>query len=87
MQIISSHLLGVNPPAPTAGSGDTTDPTDILTFEFGNQHLRVVIKDGEPWWLAADVCAVLGIANPRQALTRLDEDERSIVGSTDGGPK
>jgi prophage antirepressor-like protein len=41
------------------------------------------MRDGEPWWIAADVCAVLDISNSRDALTRLDDDEKGAVGSTD----
>lgn len=51
--------------------------TDIKIFEseeFG--QLRSVLRDGEPWFVAADVCRVLEIGNPSQALSRLDEDER-----------
>ena len=48
--------------------------------------VRVAILDGEPWWFAADVCAVLDLGNPRQAVVRLDEDEKSTVSSNDGGP-
>ena len=48
--------------------------------------VRVALLDGEPWWYAVDVCAVLDLGNPRMAVARLDEDERSTVSSTDGGP-
>jgi len=44
--------------------------------------VRVIVKEGEPWWFAADVYAVAEIANPRDALSRLDPDEKSTVGST-----
>ena len=43
--------------------------------EFGK--VRVVMKDGEPWFVAADVCRVLGLTNPTVALASLDEDERA----------
>lgn len=35
--------------------------------QFGN--VRVVERDGEPWFVAADVCKALEIANNRDALT------------------
>ena len=44
---------------------------------------------GEPWFVAADVCAVLGIGNPTDALQRLDADERTLVsieGASNGKP-
>ena len=42
--------------------------------QFGN--VRTVLKDGEPWFAATDVCKALEISNPSQALTRLEEDEK-----------
>ncbi|MFK5257138.1 phage antirepressor [Propionibacterium freudenreichii] len=42
----------------------------------------MIDHDGEPWLVAADVCGVLTIANPRDALARLDPDEKG-VGTTD----
>jgi hypothetical protein len=38
-----------------------------------------------PWWYASDVCRVLEIQNPTQALTRLDEDEQNTLCSKEGG--
>lgn len=35
--------------------------------------------DGTTWWVAADVCAVLGLSNPSKACERLDADERDIT--------
>jgi hypothetical protein len=43
----------------------------------------VILKDGEPWFVAVDVCRVLEISNNRDALSRLDEDEKDDVGITD----
>ena len=50
----------------------------IQVFEnsdFGK--VRVVGRDGEPWFVAADVCNVLDLSNPTIAVSRLDEDERA----------
>ena len=49
--------------------------------EFG--QVRVVMIDGEPWFVAADVCRVLEISNSRDAVSRLDDDEKDAVGITD----
>lgn len=43
--------------------------------EFGN--VRVVMKDGVVWFVAADVCRVLELTNPTVALERLDDDEKA----------
>ena len=53
---------------------------DIQKFfndQFG--EIRCVEQDGEPWFVAADVCRALEIKNNRDALTRVDEDERGVV--------
>lgn len=60
----------------------------INTFTFEGHEVRVVVKDGEPWWIAADVCAALEIDKHRDALARLDIDERgSVKVDTLGGPQ
>ena len=42
--------------------------------EFGD--IRTVMLEGEPWFVGADVCRALKIRNNRDALSRLDEDEK-----------
>lgn len=64
--------------------------TDLAVFSYSGFQVRTVDRDGEPWFVAADVCVVLGIANPTQAVSYLDDDEVSSVESTlissEGGP-
>ena len=48
-----------------------------FTNEELNTKVRVVIKDGEPWFVAKDTCDALDLANPTVVVSRLDEDERS----------
>ena len=43
--------------------------------EFGK--VRTLVKDGEPWFVASDVCECLGLANPTVSVNRLDYDERA----------
>lgn len=45
--------------------------------QFGT--VRVIDQNGEPWFVAKDVCAALDIGNSRQAITRLDEDEKGVI--------
>ena len=54
----------------------------IVPFDFETNAVRVTMIDGQPWFVAADACRVLEIANPRDALSRLDDDEKG-VGTTD----
>lgn len=60
---------------------------DIQMFtndEFGT--IRVADNNGEPWFVAKDVCDALGINKYRDAVSRLDADEReSVVVDTLGG--
>lgn len=58
--------------------------TDITPFAYGDQQVRVVTRDGEPWFVARDVCDVLAITNARNVLAALDEDERSSIHIADG---
>lgn len=53
---------------------------DLAVFDFHGAEVRVVTIDGEPHWVAKDVCDVLGYAdavnNVRHILQRLDDDEK-----------
>lgn len=51
----------------------------LQQFMYGHQEMRTLNIDGEPWFVAKDVCEVLEIANPTQAINRLDTDERSML--------
>lgn len=55
----------------------------VSPFHFEGSEVRVVLRDREPWWVGNDVCGALGIANSRDALARLDDDERDAVGIPD----
>lgn len=52
---------------------------EIIPFDFNNNEVRVINQDGEPWFVAADVCRILEIKNTTQALGRLDADEKSML--------
>lgn len=45
--------------------------------------------EGEPWFVAADVCRALGLGNSSMAISKLDEDERTLIlieGASNGLP-
>ena len=55
----------------------------IRPFLFdGEITVRIIDRDGEPWFVAADVCRALGIINSADAVGGLADDEKGI-GSTD----
>lgn len=58
----------------------------VFTFNENNKPIRVEVVDGEPWFVAKDVCDALGIENNRNAASRLDDDEKgaSIVRTPSG---
>ena len=53
---------------------------ELTVFEnkdFG--QIRAIMQQGEPWFVAADVCKCTDIANSRDAFSRLDEDEKGVA--------
>ncbi|MBC9785914.1 hypothetical protein H1S01_15620 [Heliobacterium chlorum] len=52
-------------------------------FNYNGNQIRTMILENEPWWVAKDVCDVLEVKNSRDALRRLDDDEKDDVGISD----
>ena len=57
--------------------------SELLTFDFKSTPVRALDRAGQPWFVAADVCRALDIANHRDAVQALEEDERDGVGISD----
>lgn len=57
----------------------------IQFYDFKDHPVRIVDSKGEPWWVAKDVCGVLGLENNREAVSKLDDDELTSVTLTSGG--
>lgn len=58
-------------------------------FTKGMWRVRAAVTEFGPVFVAADVCNVLGLGNPTDALKRLDDDERTLVsieGASNGLP-
>lgn len=55
-------------------------PSTPLVFVFPEtaQHVRSVMIDEQPWWVAQDVAEVLELGNLHSSLAQLDDDERSL---------
>lgn len=60
--------------------------TTMENFIYNGMNVRTSIVDGEPWFVAADVCRILDIGNPSDALSRLDDDEKSTLVLIEGIP-
>lgn len=48
----------------------------VKIFDYAGQQVRTFLTDGEPWFIAADVLAILEL--DRTAVRRLDDDERGV---------
>lgn len=49
----------------------------IIPFQYHSTHVRAIADDkGEPWFVAADVCAALSIRT--EQIRRLDDDEKGL---------
>src|SRR5260363_308646 len=62
---------------PMSASAQGTSVPSLFSFE--EKPLRAVVIDGEPWFVAADVCKILELGNPTNAVAVLDEDERTLT--------
>ena len=49
---------------------------NLTVFDFEQSAIRVFVIEDAPWWVAIDICRVLGLSNVSKALERLDEDEK-----------
>ena len=54
----------------------------VQLFDFNSSQIRVVELEGNPWFVAKDVCAILGLVSVAYAYQRLDDSERRNVGRT-----
>lgn len=63
--------------------------SEIRPFFFDDAPVRAIVDgQGNPWFVAKDVCEVLGISKYRDVLSGLDDDERvSTAVDTLGGPQ
>jgi len=52
---------------------------ELTVFEFQGNSLRVIEHKGEPWFVGNEVCGVLGLKNPRQAISVLSSHQRDDV--------
>src|SRR5208337_2536426 len=67
------------PTSEPANGRISAENVSLMEFSFNGQRVRPVLLDGETWFVAADVCAVLEHSNSRVALSRLDDDEKGVT--------
>lgn len=55
-----------------------------INFSFDNHAIRTVILNGDPWFIASDVCAAIALDST--AIRKLDDDEKGLHSAqTPGG--
>ena len=50
---------------------------ELHVFNYKGANVRTIEINGEAWFVAKDVCNLLGLMNPAAVIKALDEDERS----------
>ncbi|MEG1562562.1 MAG: Bro-N domain-containing protein [Bacteroides sp.] len=48
----------------------------MQVFNYGEQSVRTLLIDEDPWWVLRDVCRVLGIKRTDSTARKLDDDEK-----------
>jgi phage anti-repressor protein len=84
----------------SVGGADQVDPTtgeyilqsvefgSSFRFDFKGRQVRAIVVKGDWWFVAADVCAVLDLADPHVAVRRLEPLEKGrFTIPTRGGPQ
>ena len=50
------------------------------TFAFAGIAVTVIIDElGNPWWIAKEVCTILGLDNVSAAVSTLNDDEKNYI--------
>lgn len=52
---------------------------EIVPFAFAGYEVRVLVIDGEPWWVARDVSEALGYRNTPDAIRHVDDDDKGVA--------
>ncbi|MTJ81723.1 MAG: hypothetical protein F8N37_11995 [Telmatospirillum sp.] len=57
------------------GEDRECNSTEIVPFMFEGEAVRIITIREAPWFVAADVCRILGLSNPSKAVSALEPDE------------
>ncbi len=53
--------------------------SNIIPFNYESQRIRLIQDEqGEPWWIAKDVCDILELTNVAMSVKGLDDDEKGV---------
>jgi anti-repressor protein len=52
----------------------------LVPFAFEGREVRTLLIDGAPWFIAADLCAILGYLNSRKAIAdHVDPHDKGVT--------
>jgi len=51
---------------------------ELQIFSFDSKEVRTVLINQEPWWVAKDVCEILGLKNVSMALFSIDDEDKGV---------
>jgi len=60
-------------------------PMQIVQFNSSEFSVRSIVINDEPWFVAKDVCEVLGLTHITNTLSRVDSEDLSVVKLHSGG--
>jgi anti-repressor protein len=61
---------------------------ELQVFSYHNREFSAIMDDKEnPWFIAANICEILGLSNPSESLKALDDEEKSTLRVSEGGPE
>lgn len=63
----------------TEPRGDSSGELQPYEFPFTGQQIRAGMIADEPWFVAADACAILKHSNATMAVKGLDDDEKRVI--------
>ena len=59
----------------------------LETIVYQENPVRMQVIDGQPWFVAKDICDILGLSNSRKAVAALDDDEKGVTTMDTSGGK
>ena len=57
---------------------------DLRLFNYGENQVRAIKQNGEFWFVAKDVCDILGLTNVTEAIKSLADDEKMTLRNSEG---
>jgi prophage antirepressor-like protein len=51
---------------------------NLTIFQFDSKNIRLIFKNGEPWFIASDVAKLLEIQNARQNVAKYPDSEKGV---------